>query len=167
MRTAKTLIRLGGCPGWSESSLGAHSFCWFCHVAAHLVRRCVRSGVYGVNLHLLNLGIRNLQNKIYAGLSVADWQQNLWPHCSICWLIWICKFYFNPAHFLNFQTYLSRSPAKPICSRVAWPGSSTSALLVVKKPKLFYSTLRVQRRLLSDCTDAQADLSLRWALVIL
>ena len=28
-RTAKTLIRLGGCPCWSESSLGAHSFCWF------------------------------------------------------------------------------------------------------------------------------------------
>ena len=24
MRTAKTLIRLGGCPGWSESSLGVH-----------------------------------------------------------------------------------------------------------------------------------------------
>ena len=24
MRTAKTLIRLGGCPGWSESSLGTH-----------------------------------------------------------------------------------------------------------------------------------------------
>ena len=25
-----------GCPGWSESALGAHSFCWFCHVAAHM-----------------------------------------------------------------------------------------------------------------------------------
>ena len=25
MRTAKTLIRLWGCPGWSESSLGAHA----------------------------------------------------------------------------------------------------------------------------------------------
>ena len=36
MRTAKTLIGLGGCQGWSESSLGAHSFCWFCHVTAHL-----------------------------------------------------------------------------------------------------------------------------------
>ena len=36
MRTAKTLIRLGGCPGWSESSLGAEPHCWFCHVAAHL-----------------------------------------------------------------------------------------------------------------------------------
>ena len=35
-RTAKTLIRLGGCPGWSESLLSALSFCWFCHEAAHL-----------------------------------------------------------------------------------------------------------------------------------
>ena len=33
-RTAKTLIRLGGCPGWSESSLGANSFSWFWHVVA-------------------------------------------------------------------------------------------------------------------------------------
>ena len=29
MRTLKTLIRLGGCPGWSESSLGTHAVCWF------------------------------------------------------------------------------------------------------------------------------------------
>ena len=36
MRATKTLIRLGGCPGWSESSLGANSFCWFCYVAAHI-----------------------------------------------------------------------------------------------------------------------------------
>ena len=28
---------LGGCPGWSESSLGAHSFCLFCHVVVHLL----------------------------------------------------------------------------------------------------------------------------------
>ena len=34
--TARTLIRLGRCPGWSESLLGAHSFCWFCHVAAQM-----------------------------------------------------------------------------------------------------------------------------------
>ena len=30
------LIRLGGCPGWSESLLGAKSFCWFCHEAAQI-----------------------------------------------------------------------------------------------------------------------------------
>ena len=35
---ANTLIRLGGCPGRSESSLGAHSFCWFYHEVAHLDR---------------------------------------------------------------------------------------------------------------------------------
>ena len=33
----RRLIRLGGCPGWSESLLGTHLFCWFCHVAAHLI----------------------------------------------------------------------------------------------------------------------------------
>ena len=27
----------GWCPGWSESSLGTHSFCWFCQVAAHFM----------------------------------------------------------------------------------------------------------------------------------
>ena len=26
------------CPGWSESSLGAQPFCWFCHVAAQLLQ---------------------------------------------------------------------------------------------------------------------------------
>ena len=31
------LIRLGACPGWSESSLGTQSFCWFCHEVAHLL----------------------------------------------------------------------------------------------------------------------------------
>ena len=35
--TAKTLIRLGGCLGWSESSLGTHSFCWFCYEVAQIV----------------------------------------------------------------------------------------------------------------------------------
>ena len=40
MRVAKTLIRLGGCPGWSESSLGAQSFCWFCHAAAQMLDKC-------------------------------------------------------------------------------------------------------------------------------
>ena len=40
----RRLIRLGRCPGWSESSLGAQSFCWFCHEAAHL---CLVSPTWG------------------------------------------------------------------------------------------------------------------------
>ena len=32
----RRLIRLGWCPGWSESSLDTQPFCWFCYVVAHL-----------------------------------------------------------------------------------------------------------------------------------
>ena len=32
----RRLIRLGGCPGCSESSLGAHSLCWVCHLLCSL-----------------------------------------------------------------------------------------------------------------------------------
>ena len=35
----RRLIRLGGCPGWSESSLGAQPHCWFCHEVAQMVLR--------------------------------------------------------------------------------------------------------------------------------
>ena len=38
LSTQRSLIRLGGCPGGSESSPGAHSFCWFCHVVAHITK---------------------------------------------------------------------------------------------------------------------------------
>ena len=38
MGLAKTLVRLGGCPGGSETSLGAQSDCWFCHAAAQIER---------------------------------------------------------------------------------------------------------------------------------
>ena len=38
VRPAKTQIS----PGWSESSLGAQSLCWFCHEAAHLIESELR-----------------------------------------------------------------------------------------------------------------------------
>ena len=41
---SKTLIRLGGCPGWSESSLGAQPNCWFCHVVAQLCYNYCKHG---------------------------------------------------------------------------------------------------------------------------
>ena len=31
------LIRLGGCPGWSETLLAAPPFCWFCYVTAPIM----------------------------------------------------------------------------------------------------------------------------------
>ena len=44
---AKTLIRLGGCPGWSESDLVAHSFCWFCHAVAHVIKAFNSTSCFG------------------------------------------------------------------------------------------------------------------------
>ena len=43
-RTAKTLIRLGGCPGWSESSLGVHDILWvlsWCSLFQHYMQHSV------------------------------------------------------------------------------------------------------------------------------
>ena len=57
MRTAKTLIRLGGCPGWSESSLGTQSLYWFCHVAAHrsLIRKIPNTSIPFKTRHVFAL----------------------------------------------------------------------------------------------------------------
>ena len=40
--------RLGGCPGWSESLLGAESFCWFCREVAQIVFRTWRMRYVGL-----------------------------------------------------------------------------------------------------------------------
>ena len=53
-RTSKTLIRLGRCPGWSESSLGAYPLCWFCYEAAQMSLKviCHSTLFQKVNLNL-------------------------------------------------------------------------------------------------------------------
>ena len=55
LRAQRRLIRLGGCPGWSESSLGAHSFCWFCHVAAQILKNFLNILLYVANFKLLSI----------------------------------------------------------------------------------------------------------------
>ena len=45
MRTAKTLVRLGGCPGWSESSQDVRDFVGF-----GLVMRRLSFGVERIKL---------------------------------------------------------------------------------------------------------------------
>ena len=46
---AKTQVRLGGCPGRFESSLGAQPHCWFCHVTAQI---CIKSDLKEILLKL-------------------------------------------------------------------------------------------------------------------
>ena len=37
MSAQRSLWSNWACPGWSESLLGAHSFCWFCHVVVQIL----------------------------------------------------------------------------------------------------------------------------------
>ena len=45
MRIAKTLIRLGRCLGWSESSLGAHAILLVLSWGGSNINRCIRMGI--------------------------------------------------------------------------------------------------------------------------
>ena len=51
------LIRLGGCPGWSESSLDAKSLCWFCHVAAQSLDAPFCMGKISWYAHTVCIGV--------------------------------------------------------------------------------------------------------------
>ena len=117
MRTAKTLIRLGGCPGWSASSLGAHSFCWFCHVTAHFTQRVsIYPHVYSPK-HELSIVYRD-------SVSVRSWsfERNNPPayRCETEWLrdndAFLCRRLNNDGHLDRFTRWL-------VASVCLWSGS--------------------------------------------
>ena len=59
MQRVKTLIWLGGCPGWSESSLGTQVILLFCHVAAQMSlfwKRAEETDQWLIHLHTWALG---------------------------------------------------------------------------------------------------------------
>ena len=75
----------GRCPGWSESSLGAHSLCWFCHVAAHMVHGPL-SHILAVCSYLYRNGPKFLDRQVWANSvdpdQTAPNQQSDWGlHC--------------------------------------------------------------------------------------
>ena len=111
MRTAKTLIRLGGCPGWSESLLGTHSFCWFCHVVAHIQFNNVDCIVYILN----NLPF------VFFSIFPMHWYQ----YYSPCWKQTVlpdpllCK--YSTTRLLPFKSLKSRHcNVSKLTDRQAW-----------------------------------------------
>ena len=90
--SARQRLRLGGCPGWSESSLGAQSFCWFCHEAAHLLTYKLKS--------------RNAARQL-GGLSATKYS-TVWRYASRSF----CRFLMNasdwfPNTFFGGNRFLS------------------------------------------------------------
>ena len=98
MRTVKTLIRLGGCPGWSETLLGAHAillvlswggsvigFWWSLIVAfigtIKVLDSHVNSDSRKKNPSCMVFGLKLVLNEFWCGalyvLSANDWRHNL------------------------------------------------------------------------------------------
>ena len=93
MQTAKTLIRLGECPGWSESLLGAQPFCCFCYVVAQIC-----------SYHLFSfLAIFKTDQQILLFLKTKYLQSNLnWTKCSLKQSKWEITYrIFNTPPYLN------------------------------------------------------------------
>ena len=87
----KTLIRLGGCPGWSESLLDAQSLCWFCHVAAHICS-VMMSQWQSISFSLIPL-LRNMS--ILWSFSLVWGIPDKWDHQT-----WKVTFFYKRCKFL-------------------------------------------------------------------
>ena len=72
LSTQRKLIRLGGCLGWSESSLGAHSFRWFCHVVAQIMT-CINN--------------ENARKKSFQANNLVPINTNFWECFMTSWFI--------------------------------------------------------------------------------
>ena len=98
-RRAKTLIRLGGCPGWSESSLGAQTHCWFCHVAAQMDLECARCTKHPVSFAILLSQIAPFKTKIEKNETLA--------HLHII-LIWLTESHVESHHTYSTVALFNR-----------------------------------------------------------
>ena len=91
VRPAKTQIRLGGCQGWSESSLGWQPHCWFSHEATHffdhmtLSTHSLPAGVAHQSYKRVT-GEQNERNFIALGLPNDCWSLEIsWPKDIAVW----------------------------------------------------------------------------------
>ena len=133
MRTAKTLIRLGRCPGWSASSLGTQPHYWFCHEVAHLSPRLLDSLGVACNcgtpwtFHLSHLMTRTKwlcgQRRLRSAWASAQTNQSslsTWRVHSEDWSDWVPRliwvFAGRTVIFLAFNffgTYKASSSTQP------------------------------------------------------
>ena len=130
------LIRLGGCPGWSESSLGTQSFCWFCDDAAQILK-C--PWYFQLSVHY----------RCKPGDSTRYRKKQ--QHRSV----------FEPHH--DKTNRMACAPSED-SDQPGHPPSLIRIFAVrLKKARIRNYPLSAQRRLWSNWADAQADLSFRWA----
>ena len=171
MQTENSLIRLGRCPGWPESSLGAQAFCRFWRATAHL-----QTSVYNTMFFFeVVKGFYNLQREI----QFQDNNDEMWckitimmlcslirvknvchPVC-IFWTLTVCQKPYEP--LLDKPTKWPARPAKTLISlgiHPVWSESHQCAHWVAEDPMFLHADSEDSW---SDWVDAQTGLSLRWA----
>ena len=87
-RTGKTLIRLGGCPGWSESSLGAHAMLLGLSWGGSNTAMIIKSALSLVKTIFPEL------HYIYNASSVAHQFKFFW-HAHVRKITFLCVLYFE------------------------------------------------------------------------
>ena len=124
LRGQRRLIRLGGCPGWSESLLGAHSLYWFCHEAGQL---CLSQRYYFTRQQNLFISytidippylvdkasIYHCSNGCFSSTSAFLWLcsilvlfPSLWKALlAVCLCVHVCGFTFYQIYSCCFEGY--------------------------------------------------------------
>ena len=166
MRTVKTLIRLGGCPGWSESSLATQLLCWFCHVTAYMAKQLKQKLKTTRNNPSLSrsmhyLGFKKKKKETKWRNKTSKGFENITVALSCSSRHQVSFVFLNePRH--DKTNKMSVRPAKTQISlgiRPAWSVSSLSAWRNLGSLATHWAHIEDW----SDLADAQADLSLRWA----
>ena len=93
------------CPGWSESLLGAHSFCWFCHVVAHIyVAQCSLIFLWSDAQVSFNVWSRDLPSH----RSECNYRIKLVNKTCLCYFLSSMKFHSS----LLYQNHHQKKPKK-------------------------------------------------------
>ena len=136
MRTVKTLIRLGGCPGWSESSLGAHSFLYPAiqkmagyYVIPSELWVCVRPSVHP-SIHPSVVHPSVCQSALrFRALTLVPFDlfsSTLHRHWYRGWVVWDCQW----SNFIQKQqSYGPWCMSKMLCA--SFPCSNFSTFLPI------------------------------------
>ena len=132
MRTAKPLIRLSGCPGWSESSLGALSLCWFCHEAAQMCltwhRFCIFVEKVLVLVCLNTIRINLICYRKFPKYS--DTQNNCCDHSKI-WTMWLYHRVMSPNDADGLANSVDPDQSSLIWVCTVCPGISVRKLRII------------------------------------
>ena len=117
MRTAKTLIRLGGCPGWSESSLGVTLLVLSCRgsdwhycQSISLLTSLLLSFMFSAstNVSAIAFPLTSVCSGVHSVLNCTRWLSNINLSCSISEIVPLCAVHSYPSVIIPKANWLNK-----------------------------------------------------------